>query len=241
VQAFFVLRAVSLAHEKAQKYDAAYATGKTIVRGTKRQFGHRHLYYLQALGFLANILEKKGDYIEAEALRLTVPALPEDLYEDTPSDYLTRMFLNSPEDESEEAIVSCRLFAIPRNLDLELIPAPKRDGLNIAVSDESSTKQLGEIDTGKEVDNALSICQRVIKDAPKYFDGFTIAPQTFTTALYFAKDPDWNPHKGWGKDRALVVNCGWYLLESAIYGKFPQVSEEPSLSRVWGPSSSIGG
>ena len=59
VEAFYILQAVSLAHAKAQKYDAASVTGRAVVRGMKRHFGKRHLNYFQALKFLANIWKRK--------------------------------------------------------------------------------------------------------------------------------------------------------------------------------------
>ena len=153
VEAFYILQAVSLAHAKAQKYDAAYVTGKAVVRGLKRHFGKHHLNYFQALGFLANILEKKGDHIEAEALRLTMPHLSEDLFEDTPHEYLRRVIDDTREDKPRSSEFVTRMPKIHGDAWKELILAPKRDGVVIAEHYESSSKELGEMDTGKEVWN----------------------------------------------------------------------------------------
>ena len=81
----------------------------------------------------------------------------------------------------------------------------------------------------------------ITNEAHQYFNSFTLAPQSFTTALYFAEYTDWVPSGRFAEGRALIINCGWILLESAVYMKILDDTGEPLLTRVWGPSSTIGG
>ena len=95
-------------------------------------------------------MEKKGDYIEAEALRLTIPPLF-DLFEDTPHEYLRKVVDDTREDEPRSSESVSRMPKISRDAWQELILAPERGGVVIAANHESSSKELGETDTGKEV------------------------------------------------------------------------------------------
>lgn len=70
---FHLLQAVTLAHLQGDRLEEAYATCKTVLKGKKKIFGRGSHDYNECLSILATICEKRGEPLEAEAVRHSIP------------------------------------------------------------------------------------------------------------------------------------------------------------------------
>jgi len=70
---FYIMHAATLAHLEAGSLDMALSSCKTALQGRKRILGKSSREYLESLTLLAIVYERKGDVLEAEAVRHSLP------------------------------------------------------------------------------------------------------------------------------------------------------------------------
>ena len=70
---FHLLQAVTLAHLESNRLDDAYSVCKTVLQGKKKILGRDSNDYHECLSIFATICEKKGNELEAEAVRHSIP------------------------------------------------------------------------------------------------------------------------------------------------------------------------
>ncbi|KAK1827460.1 hypothetical protein QBC39DRAFT_361660 [Podospora conica] len=73
VPTFHLLQAISLAHLQGERFEDAYTVCKTALQGKKRVLGKTSPDYYGCLTILAAICDKKGDALEAEVVRHSIP------------------------------------------------------------------------------------------------------------------------------------------------------------------------
>ncbi|KAK3367969.1 hypothetical protein B0H63DRAFT_405141, partial [Podospora didyma] len=70
---FHLLQAISLAHLEGGRFDEAYMVCKTALQGKKKILGKTSSDYYECLTVFAAICDKKGDTLEGEAVRHSIP------------------------------------------------------------------------------------------------------------------------------------------------------------------------
>jgi len=162
---FDLLQAISLGYLANDRFDDAYRVCKSALQGKKKVVGKDSDNFHECLWILAMIYEKKGDPLEAEAVRLSIPfeRMPQ---ESTMSgkEYILKhptliksAFggnekekgpIDQPKNESTKATRSNEAYVEPDRWQ-DLVPRTAVDGTSRAEKDERSKAPIGVTDTGK--------------------------------------------------------------------------------------------
>ena len=160
---FHLLQAISLGYLANNRFDDACSVCKTALQGKKKILGKTSDDFHECLSILALIYEQKGDSLEAEAVRLSIPA-----------DWTSRTLDNTRSGKQyildHETLIdfafgkksadhtnTLSLSSSTSGNDVTksghwttLVPSRSGDGLQRAEKDEQAGAPLGETDTGKE-------------------------------------------------------------------------------------------
>jgi tetratricopeptide (TPR) repeat protein len=162
---FDLLQAISLGYLANDRFDDAYRVCKSALQGKKRVIGKDSDNFHECLSILAMIYEKKGDPLEAEAVRLSIP-VERMLQKNTVSgkEYILahptliksafgerekeKMSTDQTKNESTEATRSGEAHVEPDRWE-DLVPRAAVDGTSRAARDERSKAPISSTDTGK--------------------------------------------------------------------------------------------
>lgn len=70
---FYLLQAITLAHLEGERLDEAYSTCKIVLQGKKKIIGRDSNDYNECLSILAMICERRGNDLEADVVRHSIP------------------------------------------------------------------------------------------------------------------------------------------------------------------------
>jgi hypothetical protein len=162
---FHLLQAISLAHLEESRFDDAYSVCKTVLQGKKKIVGKTSRDYHECLSIFATICEKKGDALEAEAVRHSIsretPAqLPGTLlsakqYILGHETLIDSVFRKNGDEQEQEHPGSPEPGDAPDPAKASghwttLVPTNSKDGAQRAEQDERKGTMIEETDTGKE-------------------------------------------------------------------------------------------
>lgn len=171
---FHLLQAVTLAHLQDGRLEEAYNTCKTVLKGKKKIVGRGSHDYNECLSLLAAICEKKGEPLEAEIVRHSIPRGWTPTSPRSPKQYILShsnlvgvIFSKKSEQRLELELKTEANDGTPRSpesakspeLSLDastsghwttLVPREARDGFHRAEQDERKGTMIEETDTGKE-------------------------------------------------------------------------------------------
>jgi len=160
---FHLLQAISLGYLANNRFEDAHSVCKTALQGKKKILGKISNDFQECLSTLALIYEKKGDPLEAEAVRLSISAgwTPQSL-DSTRSgkqyilDHKSLIDFAFGKKSADPANSSTPSTSVSGNDVAKsghwttLVPSGSRDGLQRAKKDERAGAPIGETDTGKE-------------------------------------------------------------------------------------------
>lgn len=172
---FHLWQAISLAHLAAGRFDDAYNTCKTVLQGKKKILGRSSPDYNECLYVFATICESRGDPLEAEAVRHSIPRgwAPKSHESITsPTHFLLQhpslaglVFQKKYTDGNEGYSAAEEIPMSPQSCDSPetgggaqrasghwtmLVPGVARDGVQRAEHDERKGMLVEDTDTGKE-------------------------------------------------------------------------------------------
>jgi tetratricopeptide (TPR) repeat protein len=162
---FDLLQAISLGYLANDRFDDAYRVCKSALQGKKKVVGKDSGNFHECLWILAMIYEKRGDPLEAEAVRLSIPVerMPTEGTMSGKEYILEHPTLiksafggnekekgptDQPKNESTEATRSNEAYVEPDRWE-DLMPRAAVDGTSRAEKDERSKAPIGATDTGK--------------------------------------------------------------------------------------------
>jgi hypothetical protein len=177
IPTFHLLQAISLAHLQENRFEDAYSVCKTALQGKKRTLGRASADYYGCLTVFAAICDKKGDTLEAEAIRHSIPRdwfPPSSVAVLSPKQYILRheslidsIFAKKPGAEPAWYNPGSPTSPDPSEITTgglsghwaALGPSVQRDGFQRAEQDKRKGIVVEETDTGKEffsVDDAFT-------------------------------------------------------------------------------------
>jgi hypothetical protein len=162
---FDLLQAISLGYLANDRFDDAYRVCKSALQGKKKVVGKDSDNFHECLWILAMIYEKRGDPLEAEAVRLSIPVerMPQESTMSGKEYILEHPTLiksafggnekrkgptDQPKNESIEATQSDEAYVEPDRWE-DLVPRAAVDGTSRAEKDERSKAPISTTDTGK--------------------------------------------------------------------------------------------
>jgi hypothetical protein len=162
---FDLLQAISLGYLANDRFDDAYRVCKSVLQGKKKVVGKDSDNFHECLWILAMIYEKRGDPLEAEAVRLSIPIerMPQESTMSGKEYILEHPTLiksafggkekekgrtDQPKNGSTEATQSNEAYVAPDRWE-DLVPRAVVDGTSRAEKDERSKAPIGVTDTGK--------------------------------------------------------------------------------------------
>jgi hypothetical protein len=162
---FDLLQAISLGYLANDRFDDAYRVCKTALQGKKKIVGKDSHNFHKCLWILAMIYEKKGDPLEAEAVRLSIPVemMPQNSTMSGKEFILEHPTLiksafggnergKGPSDQAKNETTlttpSNEASVEPDRWE-DLVPRAAVDGTSRANEDERSKAPIGATDTGK--------------------------------------------------------------------------------------------
>ncbi|KAH7160376.1 hypothetical protein B0J13DRAFT_493970 [Dactylonectria estremocensis] len=171
---FHLLQAITLAHLENKRFAEAYDTCKTVLQGKIKILGRNSPEYYECLWIFATICEKKGDALEAEAVRHSIPrgwaaGRLESVQSPTEyilnhSDLVGSIFRRGHGDRIDSMEGMVQRSASPRSPTSSevsspipqrehwsmLVPNSSSNGVQRAERDERKGTMIEETDTGKE-------------------------------------------------------------------------------------------
>ncbi|PMD45395.1 hypothetical protein L207DRAFT_255685 [Hyaloscypha variabilis F] len=160
---FHLLQAIALGYLANNRLEDAHSVCKTALQGKKKILGKTSDDFQECLSILALIYEKKGDSLEAEAVRLSIPAdwtpsTPESLrsgkqYILDHKSLIDLAFGRRSTEPASSSITSAPEGEadVPKSGHwTTLTPRALSDGLQRAKRDERTGAPVGNTDTGKE-------------------------------------------------------------------------------------------
>ena len=178
---FHLLQAVSLAYLASQRYDDAHGICKLVLQGKKKILGKACEDYYFCLSILATIWEVKGDDLQAEAARYSIPRnhewsgprpgpdLTAKAYILNHKSLIESVFGEKSDTESQNQGEETKSPAPRSGHWTTLVPPDSRDGVQRADQDENKGLRVGELDTGKEF--VVTGAQTTIPPRPPHHPG----------------------------------------------------------------------